>query len=1530
MKENGRPLPDALVTLRLFGSDDEDLRQRFTATTDAKGHYQFRRIPAADYKLSVSAQAHSLRDRRVSLSEGKTARLNLAAKPEDPYLNVYASQHVFTPDESPSIDITGFSPKFDFHLSAYRMDIDKLATKGGYQALRLLALPVVNAPSPPLGQKVLEKGTKEVERDAEGRFTKTLAIGNLPEGAYVIRCSNDKQTANVAILVSRIAIVTKSARNETLCYATDISSGKPIEGATLWIPEQPDNPKNSTLTQLGTTDRDGLASVSLKSQQQSEQLILARHGESMALVGLYRPNEAANAVMITAYCERPAYRPGDTVYFKGFVRQRTEKGYLLPPQTSVEVSVRDPDDHELLKQSLPVNAHGSFNGSFSTSSEGKPGNYNIICKSLGAESSGVYANVVAYRKPEFSIDVTPNKDHFTMGERASATVECKYYYGGPVVGAKVAAHIYRTPAFRTESDDEGGGGEVQSYGGVENYFSEDVEVVTDAAGKATIEFPTRAENDPQVFTNDYLYEVSADVSEADGKSFNGSGQVRVVRGDFDLSVTVENPILSKGEVAHLTVRTTDPVKSDLPAGDKTITVESGIERWDNGTSFFIAKSQFSVTTDAQGVGHLDVPVDRLESISLRATGVDSAQRKILAQGYVYVVGAAQSEFQQSGQLKITLDKRRYQKGDVAQALIQTDTPGGSALVCIQSDRILFHQVVPLTSNATLIKVPIEIEYAPNVFLAAAYVTDKKFLEASQRLRVDREDRKLRIEVKSDKEDYLPGAAVQLSVRTTNSEGKPVPAEVSVGVVDQGIYDIRPDSTDIYSELYPERYDQVQTNYSFPEIYLDGGDKGTSKIPLRTKFRDTAAWVPAVWTGATGMAEVTVTLPDNLTGWRATAIGLSDESQAGMSTTTFRARKPLMVRLGLPQFLVAGDQMTLSAVVTNDTTADANVNLLLNTENLTREGDGNKNLSVNVGQPQSQLFSVTALEPGTASVTAQAQTADHSASDGVKQSIPIIAHGRPTLETQAGDGATTFTLKNGPSLDPKYGGLTIRLEPTLAGNLVASLDGLIDFPYGCVEQTMSRFLPSLLVERAVKDLGLSSPPKLANLPKIAADSLARLDRMRHYDGGWGWWEYDETDPFMTALVLDGLDRARSTGYDVSVAKPENAANWGMGFLKSKNTASDRDKLYVIYSLLRWNKPSAAQFLQKINLKDRVKKIGKEKINLPSSTTLALGALAYHEAKREAEAQKLLDRLLKLADRGIQTATWSDEEQSWGSEPTALALVALEALRPNDPIIPNVVRSLMRQRQGQEWSSTRDTAYSLIGLTAYLKHTHELDALSTATVTVAGRKLPSITLDPKVFTDPRREIIIPREDLPTGPIQVQINRSGGGHIYYTVELKGLEVSPTLQAKSTDPGLKIERAYYRMEPRQMENGEQKLLPSLKPLTQFRSGDLVRVVLTIRSEVAHEFVLVEEPTPSDCRVTEREELADGEEWSWWWSRTVIMDDHLAFFARRIPKGESKITYNMRAEQVGTSSALPSTVRNMYDPGRWASSAETKIEVSK
>ncbi|CAN5712582.1 hypothetical protein BH11ARM2_BH11ARM2_19180 [soil metagenome] len=1523
MQENRLALEGALVSLSLIGQPDDERPRVRGVETDEKGQFAFRNLPAGEYRLEVSAKEHAATVKRITIEEGKTRETKLAAKPSDPYLNLYASQKVFTPNETPRIEIHGFVPEKDVRLALYRLDMDKVAAKGGYQsAIGPLANPDAagNAGLDKAGEKVVDLAQVVKERDAEGAFVETLPVGKLKEGVYFVRSSAGKTQASTVLLVSQLALITKTGKDGTLCYTADIATGQPTGGAEIFAKA------GDGLKKVGTTDKEGILQVAkISGNDDNQSLLMARKGESTALVGFYNDTSQTSDVWIKAYCERPAYRPGDTVSFKGFARRVDGEGYRLPGEGTMEVEVHDPDGNPIQKMNVPVSVHGGFSGTFTTSPESKPGAYNLICKAYGGESRGVYANVVAYRKPEFSITVTPGKDHFVMGDKASATVECKYYYGGPVVGAKVKVNVYRSPAYTyTNEDDETE--EVDSYDGGE--YSEDLTAVTDASGRATIEFDTRGDNDPDVFTNDYVYNVYASVTEDDSKYFDGEGKVRVTRGDFNLAMEVQNPILAKGDTADLLVRTTDPLDGKKPSPNHQVEIQAGREEWTQGASVFISKETYPATTGADGTAHVAIPITRDESLSLRAVSKDADGHEVVANAWAYVVGSPAEAEGAKGDLKITLDKKHYENGERAKALLQTDMPGGTALVTVQTDRILWRELVPLTSGSTLVEVPVKQEYAPNVYVSVAYTRSKKFLQAEKRLKVEREDRKLKIAVSSDKETYKPGETAKVTVRTVDANGKPVPADVSVGVVDRGIYDIAEDQTDLYGDLYPERSNGVQTAYSFPEIYLDGGDKGSANIPIRTNFKDTADWVPSVWTGPNGEAEVSVVLPDNLTEWRITVIGLSDTSQAGKATGSFRVKKDLMLRLGLPQFLIDGDRQRMTVVVANDTGQDQDVHVALDVAGMSMEGEKERTLRVPSGQPQTVDLMAVAGDPGQASVTAKAWI-DNGPTDGVKQSFAIHPHGRPTLETRAGEGTASVTFPAGKSLDPKEGELTINLSPTLAGDLVKALDGLIDFPYGCTEQTMSRFLPSILVEQTVRQLGLPRPKNLENLPKITRDSLTRLSRMQHGDGGWGWWEYDASEPFMTALVLDGLDRARRAGVDVSTVQTNRALEWSLNYLKNKeNKPEAREKLYLVYALLKWGKPEAGTYLDGVNLKDRTEKVFDIKLQRPTAAELATAALAYQAAGRDANG--LLDRLAKRAQIGEEIVTWAPEDGAWGDEPTALALTAFETIRPGDPRIPKIVQGLMRSRKGDSWTSTRDTAYSIIGLTAYLNRTKELSTASTAMVMVNGKARGTISLDPNVLDDPARTIHVPRSELGTGPVKVEIRKSGAGKCYYSLSLSGLEVADPLEATATDKGLRLVRRFYKLEPRRLENGEMRLLPSKAPVTDFANGDLVRVELTINSDVPREFVMVEEPTPSSCRVNERTDLDNGDEKGWWWSQTVVMDDHLAFFARNLPKGESKISYNMRAEQAGKASALPGTVRNMYDPGRWASAAEAKIEVAK
>jgi uncharacterized protein YfaS (alpha-2-macroglobulin family) len=1509
MEENDRPLPDAVVTVSLVGVPDEDRPRAKGVETKSDGTFEFPSLPAGTYRLEISASHHQLKSQIVQVEEAKTQTLSLDAKPNEPYLNLYASQKVFTPDETPNIELHGFIQAEDVKVAVYRLDIGQVAKKGGLQeTLSPLA-------SPDAGdvRRLNEAGTRVADlshhiakRDAEGAFIEPLAVGKLSEGYYFVTCTAGDKRASTNLNVSRLALVTKTYREKTLCYATDLVSGKPQSGVEI-LSQGTDG-----LRPIGKTGADGLLQTVLSKAPNSHAVVIGRRGASVALVGFLDERPDADNVRIVGYTERPAYRPGDEIHFKGIVRRIAKDGYRLPGRGTVSVHIDDPDGNRLEQFSLPISDHGTFHGAFRTSPESKPGGYNVVCEALGGTSSGIFANVVAYRKPEYSVEVNSDRPFYVMGDRAAATIECRYYYGGPVVGAKVKASVYRSPAWHYEGEE---GESFESGGGGE--YSEEIEAVTDASGRARIEFPTRADEDPDVFTNDYVYNINASVTEDQGKYFDGQGEVRVVRGDHDLSVEVQNPVVEPGETVDLLVKTTDPVKHDQPSPNHSVMIEVGREVWTKDESVFVARQRIEATTGADGTAHVRVPVDKAESLSFRATSRDAEGRSVVAEAWAYVEGSPALADRQKGSLEVTLDHRQYHVGQNARVLLQTDMPGGSALVCVQAEGILWKKIVPVDSPSTIVNLPVTKEYAPNAFVSVAYVREKRFLEADKRLKVSRVDRDLKVEVKTDREVYKPGDTAQVTVRTFDANGRPKAAEVSIGVVDEGIYAIAQDSTDIREALYPERYESVRTNYSFPEIYLDGGDKGSSNVPLRTRFRDTAAWAPTVWTGASGATTVPIALPDNLTEWRVTAVGVSDASEVGQTTHSFRARKELMVRLQLPQFLVDGDRQRMTVVVANDTGQDQDVNVEMQAEGVTLADGGKRTVRVPNGKPQTLEFDITAGGPGEATVTAKAWI-DGGANDGVRQTFPIEAHGRPVLDARAGEGNATLSFPIRPTSDPRVGSLQITLSPTLAGDLVGSLDSLIGFPYGCTEQTMSRFLPSVLVAKTVKDLGLPRPEKLKDLDRIVQDSAMRLQRMQHGDGGWGWWEYDESSPFMTALVLDGIDRAKQAGYALGIPT-DGALRWGLERLKSEAGKKDpvRDRLYLIYALLRHGERKAAASLDGID----VAKL--------SPIELANAVLAFHEAGDEANTARARERLAATAQGSEGVSYWPPEDNAWGAEVPALALVAFETVSPDDPIVPRIVRHLMAARNGQMWASTRDTSYSLIGLTSYLAHTRELSGASTVTVTVNGRIVRTVTLDPSA-PKPENSIEIPRAELGDTEAKIEIQKEGVGLCYYTAELRQLDTAKVLSAESSDPGLKVERRYFRLEPTRLENGTMRLLPSPSPVDSFASGELVRVELLITTDVPRQFVMIEEPTPSSCRVQEREELGQYEEWGYWWSRTVIRDDRIAFFATRLPQGTSKISYTMRAEQAGSVRALPTNVANMYDPAKHASSAEAPLEVTK
>ena len=219
----------------------------------------------------------------------------------------------------------------------------------------------------------------------------------------------------------------------------------------------------------------------------------------------------------------------------------------------------------------------------------------------------------------------------------------------------------------------------------------------------------------------------------------------------------------------------------------------------------------------------------------------------------------------------------------------------------------------------MLDIPIQANYAPNVFLNVSYVKNGDMYTSDQRLVVPARDKMLNLEIISNKNEYKPRESASYTILARNADGAPVSgAEVSFGVVDEAIYSVAPDFPATSRVSFTGCATTRSRRISRSPIRLPGSpaisrsylanNKSTYQLAdfknegemvqptIRRNFKDTAFWQPDVITGADGKATVKVTLPDNLTTWRATARGVTADTKVGATKYKVVARKDVIMRL----------------------------------------------------------------------------------------------------------------------------------------------------------------------------------------------------------------------------------------------------------------------------------------------------------------------------------------------------------------------------------------------------------------------------------------------------------------------------------------------------------------------------------------------------------------------------------------------------------------------------------------------------------
>ena len=1521
MSENGRPLRDVQVWISSFGPSDEE-SIHYGTTTDKDGHFRTRVVPVGTYEIAVHAAHHRISKHTVWVQEGTPNLERLVAEPSEIELSASISQRVALPTESPEVTISGFTLAKKLDVSVWRLrDTALIGSSGPAEAMRKAA----NDGPEKVGSLERKLQFEPKARDYEGAFTDRLKLDPLPEGIYYIKVSGDTAKASVGVYATNIAMVTKSSPGAVDCYVTDIAKGTPVVGATVF------GAQNGLLSPVGETNASGL--LHLDGSFAKRATFVAKVGKSWASTDFFGDPQADDGGTIAVITDRSIYRPGDLVQFKAIVRRRVGNELTLPSPGQVKVEVLDTDEESIHDSSPALSPHGTITGSFRTSKEAKPGLYQIHCTYNGIEEHH-YVSIVAYRKPEFVIKVKPAQKHFVFGQNVVYNIDLSYYFGGPVVGAKIHAFISRNPIWDSgDYDDYGDEADMYQadspwrqsrFGGYGEYSSQN-ELISDEKGHATVSFPTRQENDPESLEQDYTYTVSIYGSESESSpSIDATCDALVTRGDYSVSVQPSSYVISPEKPTKISVRVADVEKSSSPISDIPVKIEFA-KPSDDPKNENTPIATVEARTDAKGIATVDSPLGLKDSIVVTARVTDQANHKINGNCYVYAERGSFGDRNQE-RLEVVMDKRQYNDGDTAVALITCPDPGGFAWVTTEGDKLISSQLIELREKTTRVQVPVTRAHFPCSFFSVTYIRSKQYYESTKTISLARTPRKLTVEVTPDEKQVLPGKTVSVTIRTLDASGHGVSADTSVAVVDESLFALQEDNTNLVKEFYPSRRNLVRTSYSFPEIYLDGGDKGASSVAVRSRFLDTAWWNPSVQTDASGVAHCEVPLPDNLTDWRITVEGATDSTQVGKGVAHVIAKKPLMVRAALPRFMVKGDRQEISVSVVNASGANQRMKFLVRSHGIKIESDVPSSVSVDDGKSQQVLLTIVAEETGEAWLTVQA-LADSGASDGVKETMPVYSRGRKehAEESLVVDGHASYKVGIPATADKNTTSLKVSFAPTVASSLLASVDSLVNYPYGCVEQTMSRFLPAVLVGKLLRDNGIRRPELEAKIPEVARDSVARLAKMQHSDGAWGWWENDDSSVELTALVLDGLKRAQAAGVETNI-KTDQALEWLHTALTAKAEKTD-NRRYADYAPSYEERAYGAYVLARYDEADKARQVlATFKFNMATPTGIAYCALAYDALGDGASRDRALALLTKMADHASGLTAWREVGfwDSTSSQPTAISFLAMLHGNTSSDVLADIARSLVALRKGSLWETTRATSYSIISLSEYLGRTHELLADRAVTIRVNGKQVAQQAWTAGSVGS--GTVTLAGNDLATGQNTVEVD-STGGKVYVQIDAKYVDVGAEEKTVGTKD-LTVDRTYRRLEPQALADGTHRLLPSKRVVSEVRVGDIVQVEISVNSSGPIDYLMVEDPIPSNFKIVERDSIEEGGRWSYLWDGIQMFDDHIALFMTHLVPSHGVIRYTMRAEAPGEATALPTRVEPMYAPSRSVSAAASKLVV--
>ncbi|HGY1050190.1 TPA: alpha-2-macroglobulin [Aeromonas salmonicida subsp. pectinolytica] len=1337
--------------------------------------------------------------------------------------------------------------------------------------------------------------------------------------------------------VSDMGLSARRYRDQLEVFVSALSSADPLKEVQLSLLDEKGNRLQVQQTDLrGHRRFDQVQGARLLLAEQGKHLAVLRlDGAALDLSAFELGTQPWQAQQLYLFSGRDLYRPGERLDSE--ILLKGQDGQLLPGM-AVELEVKQPDGQLLEQKRLLPDSLGAAHYGLRLPDDAPLGRWTITLKTA-AGSRFEWPFLVEEFLPErlkLQLGKGPDGELLNPQEALTLPLQGDYLYGAPASATKAKAEVKISRASMPFTQwQEFTLGDV-----LLTEQARDLEPVTltlDQQGHGAFSLVDQLASVGTLGPLEVAYRVS--LSEPGGRAVNRSrtqygwptgSQWPALKADF-VADRVEGGKTLPFQILNLDEQG-QPVAGEVKVRlvneyrDYYWHYADG-EGWkyEFNSQPYLEQEQ-TLQLDGKGPTTLSLPLAagwyRLEVEN--SQGHQSSLRVEIG-SYAWGGGGEQAR---PDKIAITLDKRAYQAGDKAKVTLVAPRAGKGLLLVEDGDGLRWWQRIELRAEGGGLaeargefEIPVSPEWQRHDLHISAQIAapDSESKPVSQKsvqslrsvglvpLALDREARRLPLTL-SAPDKAVPLTRLEVAVTSTpNSQGRVVLAAVDRGVLN--ISDYQPldpfeiffgrkrfaqDLFDNYGQVIPPQDGKLaRLNY--------GGDAPALKKggALESRVEVAALWSGEVSFDESGKAVIPLDLP-NFNGELALMALAWNEQQVGQAERAVKVVAPLVAEIGWPRFGARGDETRALVQLRNMSGEDQSLSLTWTlTGGLQAGGALPETLALKNGEEQWLTLPLTVTG---ASGVARLQLAASGKDFAVNRewSLPLRspwpAQTRQRYQMLAPNQQMSFAQSELAGLDPANLQGLLSLSGTPPWDPAGQWQALAQYPYACLEQTLSRAWPYLLTtadERAAWSNNLPNVDKPVSEADLQRALLQRLQRLQLPGGGFGLWDgRSDEEQWLTAYAADYLLTSKEAGDAVPEAMLSQAINRLQSYLGDSqygerwSSAPEHSRLayqaYSAFVLARVGKAPLSTLRLIWEQQADHARSGLPLLHL----SLALSAMGDEQTAA------------KVLTRALATQRGDDYLADYGSplRDGALELALLRQHKLAEDRWPELSAKVADTLAHRQWLSTQE----------------RLALLRLAQVDPAAdwqARVASISGDQAVAGKNSVQIGAPEALAATG-----VTNEGKGSLYVQRTLVGY---PEQAPVRISQGMSVTRSWFNADGKQLDPAKVKV------------GDLVVVRLNVSSEQTVPDALLVEMLPAGFELEnpalgtsiKLEELSiEGKpawqsEWSDYLKHQEFRDDRYTAALDLSEGGNQQLVYLMRAVTPGRYQVPPTQVEDMYRP---------------